>query len=85
MAALFRIEIGESVSCETLRTQAVVQLTNISISAEMDRAEADSRTERADECPYDAERDGPQRHNPLPPEETSCPFSGLREGVYKYH
>lgn len=47
MASLFKIEIGESVSYETLRTQAMMQLANISMSAEMDRAAADNRAEQA--------------------------------------
>ncbi|MCK4658280.1 MAG: GGDEF domain-containing protein [Phycisphaerae bacterium] len=47
MATLFNIEIGESVSYEALRSQAVVQLANISLSAEMDRAEATNRADQA--------------------------------------
>jgi len=47
MASLFKIDIGESVSYETLRTQATMQMANISMSAEMDRAAATSRAEDA--------------------------------------
>ena len=46
MASLFKLEIGESVSYETLRTQAMMQMANISMSAEMERAEATTRAEQ---------------------------------------
>ena len=40
MAALFKLEIGESVSYDALRSQAMMQLARISLSAERDRTEA---------------------------------------------
>ncbi|MCP4591932.1 MAG: GGDEF domain-containing protein [bacterium] len=46
MASLFQLEIGEPISHETLRTQAMTQIANISISAEMDRAKAASQAEQ---------------------------------------
>ena len=47
MAALFRIEIGQSLSHETLRTQAMRQLAQISLAAEMDLAAAANRAAQA--------------------------------------
>ena len=47
MAALFKLEIGDSVSYEALRSQAMMQLANISLSAEMDRTKATHRAQRA--------------------------------------
>ena len=47
MAALFKLEIGESVSYEALRSQAMMQLANISLSAEMDRTKATNRAQQA--------------------------------------
>ena len=45
MASLFKIEIGESISYETLRAQAMMQMANLSMAAEMDRAAATNRVE----------------------------------------
>ena len=47
MAALFKVQIDESVSYDTLRSQAMMQLANISLTAEMDRAAATNRAEQA--------------------------------------
>jgi diguanylate cyclase (GGDEF)-like protein len=47
MASLFRLEIGEGISHEELRNQAMAQLANISLSAEIARAEAASQAEQA--------------------------------------
>lgn len=45
MASLFQVEIGEGISYEDLRTQATLLLATISISAEMERAQATSRAD----------------------------------------
>lgn len=46
-SSLFNLEIGESISYEDLRTGAMMQLAALSITAEMERAQASSRAEQA--------------------------------------
>lgn len=46
-AALFQVEIGETISYEALRMQAMTQLASISLSAERDREQAINRAEEA--------------------------------------
>ncbi len=62
MASLFKLEIGESVSYETLRTQAMMQMANISMSAERELAEAATRAEQVqqelEEISHKAATDG---------------------------